>query len=121
MSIIKNTIPNIPRQKAPAIIHTPEKAILFLREQTAEANDIIRFFTDSRGFICKKLSYFLNSISRIPPAHAGRSRRNLLIRHASVFPKPIGASRIYIPADETSETMSITSCRTAFGTKPNLS
>ena len=24
MSIIKNTIPNIPRQKAPAIIHTPE-------------------------------------------------------------------------------------------------
>ena len=24
MSIVKNTIPNIPRQKAPAIIHTPE-------------------------------------------------------------------------------------------------
>ncbi len=44
MSIMKNTIPNIPRQKAPAIIHTPEKAILFLREQTAEANDIIRIF-----------------------------------------------------------------------------
>lgn len=56
MSIIKNTIPNIPRQKAPAIIHTPEKAILFLREQTAEANDIIRIFCGQMRFYLQKSS-----------------------------------------------------------------